>query len=67
MIYREQLGDNKHAAESFEKLIERFPGDSLECLCYYYLYRIYSQMANDAGAEKYKNLILSKYASSEYA
>ena len=67
LIYREQLGDNKHAAESFEKLIERFPGDSLECLCYYYLHRIYSQMANDAGAEKYKNLILSKYASSEYA
>ncbi|MFN4853516.1 MAG: tetratricopeptide repeat protein [Bacteroidota bacterium] len=67
LIYREQLGDNRHAAEAFEKIIKKFPGDSLECICYYYLFRIYTQQGDDKESAKYKQLILDKYGQTEYA
>jgi len=67
MIYREQLNDLKASAEMFETLLQKYPGNRFEVQSYYQLYRIYNQDGNSAKANVYKNLILTKYADTEYA
>jgi tetratricopeptide (TPR) repeat protein len=67
LIYKEQLMDLPKAASTFETLNERFPGNKYEATCYYQLYRLNLAMKDNATAEKYKNLILSKYPDSDYA
>lgn len=67
MIYREQLNDPAAAASMFETLMQRFPDCKYALQSYYQLYRIYSQQGNSAKAEIYKNIILTRYADTDYA
>jgi tetratricopeptide (TPR) repeat protein len=66
MIYTDQLKDLKHACETFEKLVARYPDNDLCLPSLYMLYRNYQSMEN-AKALIYKEQILSKYPDSEYA
>ncbi len=66
IIYLDLLNDYKRSNETFEKLITRFPEDELTLPSIFMLYRNYSTLG-DPKAETYKNLILTKYADTDYA
>jgi len=66
-IYKEQLQNNKKAVETFEELNTRFPENKHLLSTYYQLYRSFLTMNNPSKAEYYKNLILTKYADTEFA
>lgn len=66
-IYRIDLKNNKEAVKSFEKLLERFPGNQYEPEALYSLYLLHNDMGNSAKAEQFKNQLLSKYPGSRYA
>jgi tetratricopeptide (TPR) repeat protein len=66
-LYREELSDLPNAASTFEKLQTKYPDNKYKLVSYYQLYRIYLALPDDALAEKYKNIILTEYAKSEYA
>ena len=67
MIYREQLNDLNASAETFEKLLQRFPGNKYMLQAYYQLYRLYATLGNSVKSEYYKNIILRDHANTEYA
>jgi tetratricopeptide (TPR) repeat protein len=67
IIYKEQLLNLEKAAASFENLNAKIPGNKYEATCYYQLYRLYLSMKDMAMAEKYKNIILTKFPDSDYA
>jgi tetratricopeptide (TPR) repeat protein len=67
MIYRERLNDLKESAKTFEEFLRKYPGDVSEATVYYQLYRIFLKMPDNSNAEKYRNLLLSKFPDSEYS
>ncbi|MEI6523265.1 MAG: tetratricopeptide repeat protein [Bacteroidota bacterium] len=67
LLYKEELNDNKHAAEAFENLIKKYPGNKYELTCYYQLYRIYLTADETDKSDKYKNILLDKYPNSEFS
>lgn len=67
VIYKEQIGDNPEAIQSFEKLLDRYPENRYEAATCYNLYRIYLLLQDEEKAEYYKKIILEKYANSDYA
>jgi len=67
LLYKEELNDNKHAAEAFENLIKKYPGNKYELTCYYQLYRIYLTTDESEKSDKYKNILLDKYPNSEFS
>lgn len=67
IIYREQLKEYPQSRDNFEGLLERFPDSKFKLPSYYNLYRLYSALGNAEKAEYYKNLLLTKYADSDYA
>jgi tetratricopeptide (TPR) repeat protein len=67
MIYRERLNDLKESAKTFEEFLRKYPGDISEPTVYYQLYRIYLKIPDNSNAEKFKNLLLSKFPESEYS
>lgn len=66
-IYKEQFGDYKRSIEALETLIKKYPDNKYLLPSYYQLYRTYLLVNDDVNANKYKNIILSQYADSEYA
>jgi tetratricopeptide (TPR) repeat protein len=66
IIYLDLLNDYKRSNETFEKLINRFPEDELTLPSIFMLYRNYTALKNPK-AEEYKNIILTKYADTDYA
>ena len=66
-IYVNEIKNLPNANESFEDLFRRFPGSEYELSTLYYLYDLRKKAGNEAGANKYKNLIISKYPESEFA
>lgn len=66
IIYLDLLNDYKRSCETFEKLIRRFPDDQYTLPALYMLYQNYTQM-RDNRAEEPKNVILTKYADTDYA
>jgi len=66
-IYKEQLFNNKKAAETFEDMLQRFPENKYKLITYYQLYRLYLLLANQDRTDYFKNLILDKYPDTEYA
>jgi tetratricopeptide (TPR) repeat protein len=67
MIYKEKLGDLKEAAATYEDFLNRYPGNQYEPRTLYQLFRIYLTLKDQTKADKYKQLILTKYPDSEYA
>jgi tetratricopeptide (TPR) repeat protein len=64
--YYEQLSDPVRATESFEKLITRYPGNELIPEALYNLYRV-NKETNISAAEAYRQRLLEKYPSTEFA
>lgn len=67
VIYREQLLDPELAAEQFKELERRFPKEDDIATALYQLYRIYTDLPDEAQREEYKQKILSQFPRSEYA
>ncbi len=66
-IYKEKFGDYPRAINSYEDLNRRYPNTDYLLLSYYDLYILNTLVKNTAEAEKYKNLIITKYANTNYA
>jgi tetratricopeptide (TPR) repeat protein len=67
MIYRERLNDLKKSVETFEEFLKKYPKDPSESAVFYQLYRIFLKIPDPANAEKYKQLLVSRFPDSEYA
>jgi tetratricopeptide (TPR) repeat protein len=66
-IYKDGLNDNEKSKASFLSLNERFPENEHELISFYYLYKIFMETGNQAEADFYKNLVITKYPDSDYA
>lgn len=66
-IYYSDLQDYPRAIEAFAELTERYPDNSNEVAAWYYLYKMHNLRKETADAERYKNLVLSKYPNSNQA
>ena len=66
-IYKEKFGDYPKAINSYEDLNKRYPNSDYQLLSYYDLYILNTLIKDMPQAEKYKNLIISKYGNTNYA
>ena len=67
-IYYQGLNDPNNSAKTYETIINRFANDTaLYLKACFNLFDMYREIGNDAKAEVYKNLILSKFPESDYA
>ncbi|MBR6437939.1 MAG: hypothetical protein IKS65_01990, partial [Bacteroidales bacterium] len=66
-IYYSDLQDYQHSIEAYTELTERYPDNSNEVSAWYYLYKMHSVRNENADAERYKNLVLTKYPESNQA
>ena len=66
-IYYSDLQDYPRSIEAYTELTERYPDNSNEVAAWYYLYKMHSSRNETADAEKYKNLVLTKYPDSNQA
>lgn len=67
LIYMEQLSDYPRANEMLKKIIARYPDHELALSAIYILYLNYTKSGDAQQSEYYKNMILTKYADSDYA
>ncbi len=66
-IYKDKLEDDPKSIESFDTLLQRFPGFSNRLEVYYQLNRLFTKAENPEMAEYYKNLIVENFPESDYA
>ncbi|MBL7104658.1 MAG: tetratricopeptide repeat protein [Bacteroidales bacterium] len=66
-IYKDKLDDYPKSIESFETLLERYPGNKYLLQTYYQLFRLYTRQENFDKTEYYKNLIIDQFPESDYA
>lgn len=66
-IYYNDLQDYPHSIEAYTELTDRYPDNSNEVSAWYYLYKMHSSRNENADADKYKNLVLTKYPESNQA
>ena len=66
LILKDKMEDLPAAATEFEKLLERYPDNTYRLDTYYNLYLLHKRAHNELEAEKYRRLILSDFAESEY-
>ena len=66
-IYKDDLGNNAKAIETFEKLNTKFPDYSKQAEVDYYLFLLYNLAKNTAKADQYKQIILAQFPKSDYA
>ncbi len=64
-VYSEKFKDDAKAIVSFEKIIDRYPGDIYEPEAIYSIYKIYIEQ-HDQKAELYKQKLIQKYPENEF-
>ena len=62
--YRNLFLDYNKAIKTYLRLLKKYPETSYKLASYYELYQLYQLQKNKLEAQKYKNLILSKYPNS---
>jgi tetratricopeptide (TPR) repeat protein len=67
LIYKDKLNDTKEALKIFQTLLQRFPDNPYLAKVYYYMYKCYADLKDDAKANTYRDLVLSKFPESDYA
>ncbi len=65
-LYKDKMEDTKSSIATLEEMNKKVPGNSNELKSYYLLYRMNLSASNTTRANYYKNLIETKYPSSEY-
>ena len=66
-IYYSDLQDYPRSIEAYTELTNRYPDNSNEVAAWYYLYKMHQSRKEAANADKYKNLVLTKYPESNQA
>lgn len=66
-IYYSDLQDYPRSIEAYTELTNRYPDNSNEVSAWYYLYKMHQSRKEAANADKYKNLVLTKYPESNQA
>ena len=66
-VYYSDLQDFPRSIEAYTELTERYPDNSNEVSAWYYLYKMHSSRNETADADKYKDLVLTKYPDSNQA
>ena len=66
-IYVEGLGDYGNATQTFETLMDRFPGNKYKLQTTYELCMLYAHLQNQPKSDQFKNKILTENPESDYA
>ena len=66
-IYKNELHDNPRAVETYQELIDRFPGNEYTLSTYYNLYRLFEEDNDFPGASIYKESIIREFPESQPA
>ena len=66
-IYQEGLNDVPKSNDAFEQLYTRFPEHKKIVSSLYHLYQNYTSINNTVKADFYKQIIISKYPTTDYA
>lgn len=66
-VYQNDLKDYAETVKAFENFVQRFPDSPYTLKAYYNLYQISIFTNNIANAQKYKDIIISRYPNSSYA
>ena len=66
-FYRDILEDKKEAIATYLLIEKRFPNNPNQAAIYYSLFRLYSQLNDDAQAKIYKDKVLKDYAETPFA
>ncbi len=67
LLYKDQLYDQREAALMLEELLEKYPKNKYALQSNYQLYRLYQALNETQRADYYRNIILTEYATSDYA
>lgn len=67
VLYRERLGNNQKSIQILEQLQSRFPNNNFELDTWFNLYLSYKNLADEANAKKYADLLIDKYPATKYA
>ncbi len=67
MIFRDRLANKEYAIESFNSVVQGFPGMEKELPSYYHMYFLHRELGDISAAELVKNSLLNLYPDSEYA
>jgi len=66
-LYRDRLQNYKKAAQSLEELLNRYPETQYRLDALYFLYLSYRDMGDKANEQRYFDLIVDGYPTSNYA
>ena len=66
LILKDKMEDLPAAAAEFETLLERYPDNTYRLDTYYNLYLLHKRAHNELEAEKYRRLIITEFAESDY-
>lgn len=66
VILKDKMEDFPAAEGEFEELMTRYPDNVYRLDTYYNLYLMYTRAGDTAGAERYRQLILSEFPESKY-
>ena len=65
-LYKEQMGNNKKAAASFEELCKRYPTNKYALASHFQLWRLYKTTGELNKSEDHKNYICKNFPESDY-
>ena len=67
LLYKEKLYDLSKAAETFERLLDRYPENPYRIQAYFYLYRLYTDLEDTEKANEYKQKLINLDPDSDFA
>ncbi len=67
LIYENKIRDQEKAIQTYEDLVEKYPGNKYTLDSYYHLYMLYKKQNNIQKANLYKNKIINEFPNSLYA
>ena len=66
-LYMDRLSDLPRSIESYEQLVNRYPGNDKELPAWFALYKMNKDLGNEEQSLVYKGKIFDKYPTSSYA
>lgn len=67
IIYHDDLNDAQQSIDLYEKMLQRFPETAYTPAVCYKLFKMYTELKNEAKATFYRNQLISRYPDTNYA